>query len=233
MGNSFSFVDVVVVVVLLGSAGFAFMRGFVHEMLSIAAWAGAVAAALYGFPVAQPFFRAQIGSVWLADGLAALALFLIALLVLSLLTKAASNTVQNSALGSVDSSLGFVFGLARGALLLSVATLVVGWLSGPDEPPGWLAQAKTRPWLARGATIVAALAPDNFGRAEKEAREASGRLAEDARRARDLEKAYRDFTAPPQPPQAPIAEPAKRGDGGKAYDREQRREMDRLFQSTQ
>lgn len=233
MGNiPLSAIDVVVAVVLLGSAGFAFMRGFVHEVLAIAAWAGAVFAALYGFEPVKPFFRAHIGMVWAADALAALSLFLVTLLVLSIATKAASRRVQNSALGSVDSSLGFVFGLARGAILVCLAYMIVVWVVDPkpDEPPAWLASSKTRPWLERGSSMLRDLAPEGFGAAEGQARSVS----DDVRRAQELEKTYRSLTAPqPTAPAAAggTARKDEKAPGG--YDNSQRKDMDRLFQSNQ
>jgi membrane protein required for colicin V production len=231
----FTFVDGIVAVVLLGSAGIAFMRGFVHEVLAIGAWAGAGFAAWWGFPHVQPWFRGQIAAPLVADGVAALALFLVALLLLSLVTRAVSNQVRNSALNSVDSSLGFVFGLLRGALVLSVAYIGVTWLIRPDEPPGWLANARTGPWLQRGATVVESALPEGFGRSGKPddkadetvAVHATGNLEQDMRAAEALRAT--GGLALPQP--AAPAETAKAG-RPQGYDKDERREMDRLFQTT-
>ncbi|MGE5547563.1 MAG: CvpA family protein [Solirubrobacterales bacterium] len=226
MGN-FTFVDVVVAVVLLGSAGFAFLRGFVHEVLSILAWVGAGFAALYGFHTVQPFFRQHIGAAWAADAAAGASLFLVSLLVLSIATKAVANRVRNSALNSVDSSLGFVFGLVRGAVLLCLAYMVVAWLFKPDQQPDWIAQARTKPWLERGATLLKGLAPSSFGAAEETTRAASG----EAREVIEAERTFRKFVAP-QP-----AQPDGAGSGGKppaqGYDKDSRGQMDRLFQTNQ
>lgn len=224
MGN-FTFVDVMVAVVLLGSAGFAFLRGFVHEVLAIMAWVGAAFAALYGFAPAQPLFRQYIGTGWAADAAAGLSLFLVTLLVLSLATKALSSRVQNSALGSVDSSLGFVFGLVRGAVLLCLAYLIAAWLLAPD-PPDWLAQAKTRPWLERGAVMLKTLAPAQFGAAEGSAKAVSA----EAQELMEAERTFRKYVAP-QP--ASDTRPTDAKPDGKGYDPGSRGQMDRLFQTNQ
>jgi membrane protein required for colicin V production len=194
MGNlPITAVDVVVAVVLLGSAGFAFLRGFVHEVLAIAAWVGAGMAALYGLPTVQPFFRQHIGITWAADAAAGAVLFLITLLLLSILTKAISDRVRKSALNSVDSSLGFVFGLARGAVLMSLAYMSLAWLfNSPEAQPSWLAEAKSRPWLERGADLLRSLAPEGFGSAEARTRQAS----DQARKAIEMEQQFRNLTAP-------------------------------------
>lgn len=223
MGN-FTFVDVVVAVVLLGSAGFAFMRGFVHEVLAIFAWVGAVFAALYGFVHAQPFFRQYVGPPWLADAAAAAALFLVTLLVLSLVTRAVSNRVRNSALNSVDSSLGFVFGLVRGAVLLCLTYMVAAWALHPT-PPDWLANAKTKPWLDRGSTMLKSLAPGQFGLAEGTTKAVSA----EAQQVIEAEKSFRKFVAP-----QPAGQPSDTGGPAfKGYDDDSRSQLKRLLETTQ
>jgi membrane protein required for colicin V production len=227
-------VDVVVAVVLLGSAGFAFMRGFVHEILSITSWVGAVFATLYGFPHAQPFFRSHIGTAWAADAAAGASLFLVTLLLLSMLTKRVSDSVRRSALNSVDSSLGFVFGLARGAVLMSLAYMSAAWLfDSPEQQPSWLAEARTRPWLERGAGLLQGLAPSGFGKAEAAAREASA----ETRQLMEAEKTFQKFVAPqpaqPAQPSAPSGKTQAPPAGKNGYDTESRSQMERLIRSNQ
>jgi len=222
----FTIVDGVVAVVLLGSAGMAFMRGFVHEVLAIAAWVGAGLAALYGFDTVHLWFRSEIGVPWAGDALAAATLFLVALLILSLVTKAVSNQVRKSALNSVDSSLGFVFGLLRGAVVLCLAYMLVVWLIEPEAPPPWLANAKTKPWLERGATMIEKLRPEGFGRDDKkrDERSATGDLEEDSRRA----ETFRELAAP-----QPAAAPAKDGKPPRqGYGKDETSEMNRLILQT-
>jgi len=235
MGNlNITAVDVVVAVVLLGSAGFAFLRGFVHEVLSITSWVGAVLVTLYGFSHAQPFFRSHIGAAWAADAATGASLFLVTLLVLSLVTKRVSDSVRKSALNSVDSSLGFVFGLARGALLVSLAYMSAAWLfDNPEQQPSWLAEARSRPWLERGANLLQSLAPSGFGKAESTAREASS----ESRQLIEAEQTFQKFISP-QPVQ-PTAPTAPNGKGAAAppqqgsYDTESRTQMERLIRSNQ
>lgn len=229
MGNlSITAIDIVVAVVLLGSAGFAFMRGFVHEVLAITAWVGAALAALYGFQYAQPFARQYIDTALVADIAAGAGLFLFTLLVLSILTKAVSDRVRRSALNSVDSSLGFVFGIVRGAVLLCLAYILVIMVT--EEPPAWLAEAKTQPWLERGATVLKSLAPAGFGTVESSAKQAS----DDARQMLDAEKTFRKYVAPLPANPADGKDPAKVQDSaGKGYDKESRSQLDRLIQSNQ
>ncbi|MFD2234895.1 CvpA family protein [Phaeospirillum tilakii] len=232
-------VDIVVIVVLLGSAGFAFLRGFVQEVLSITSWVGAVFATLYGFPALQPAFRGWIGVPWAADVAAGALLFLATLLVLSLLTKQVSDRVRRSAMNSVDSSLGFLFGLVRGGVLLSLAFLSLAWLFDvPEHYPSWLAQARTRPWLERGGALLKSLAPAGFGQAEAQTRAVSA----EARQAIEAEQTFQKFVAP-QPAAPAAAQPAPAAGGASApaaaakpapaYDNESRSQMERLIRGNQ
>jgi len=236
--SSFTFADAIVALVLFISAGMAFLRGFVHEVLAIGAWIGAVAATLYGFDYAQPWFAAQIGVAWAANLVTGLALFLSALLILSLITKAISNQVRKSALNSVDSSLGFVFGVFRGAVIVSAAYYIaVQWVFDPEDMPVWLSSAKTRPWLERGAAEIHKFRPHNLGSefTEQQKNTASGDLAEDSKRAGTQfgspEKATVESLATPKPT-APV-QSAEQTAKTKGYDKDERREMDRLFHNTQ
>ncbi|KIL98540.1 Colicin V production protein [Paramagnetospirillum magnetotacticum MS-1] len=241
MGNlNTTAVDIVVAVVLLGSAGFAFLRGFVQEVLSITSWVGAVFAALYGFPHAQPFFRSHIGSTIVADIAAGACLFLVTLLILSLLTKRVSDTVKRSALNSVDSSLGFVFGLARGAVLVSLAYMSAAWLfDSPEQQPDWLAQSRSRPWLMRGAATLQSLAPEGLGKAEGKAEGKAKEASSEARQLMEAEKTFQKFISPQ--PAAANAHPAADGKApGKpaakpdqTYDNESRTQMERLIRTQQ
>ncbi|MSO98296.1 MAG: CvpA family protein [Rhodospirillaceae bacterium] len=222
--------DLAVIVVLLVSALLAFMRGFVHEILSIGAWVGAALGALYGLPLAQPFARKTIPFDWAADAAAAVVLFLAGLLILSLITSALSKTVQASALNNLDRSLGFLFGLVRAAIVLSILLIAADWLMDKSARPLWMQKAKTLPAIELGADTMKKLMPESFMAAEDAAKEAAGT----AKDALELKQTLDRLTTP-----TPSAEPApKGGEGAKpaevpGYDNKERRDMERLLQSTE
>ena len=141
----FTVTDLAIVGVLLISAVLAFARGFVHEVLSMAAWLGAAVAVIFALPYARPIAREFISLPLLADVAAGGVIFIVALLALSLLTRAVSRRVQDSALNAVDRSLGFLFGLLRGAALVCLAYIPVNWLLAPSEQPEWIRDARSRP----------------------------------------------------------------------------------------
>jgi len=147
-------IDLIVIAVVGISTVIAFLRGFVREMLTIGSWLGAALVALYGFPMLQGKFEGWISSKLAADILCGLSLFLVSLVVLSILSHMIARLVRGSALTAVDRSLGLLFGLVRGAILVSLAYMLVYSLD-----PNMMRGARTRPMMARGAEILRSLAP--------------------------------------------------------------------------
>ena len=129
--EGFTLVDGIVAVVLVLSALLAYSRGLVRETMAIAGW---VAAAILAFifapqvdplvkeiPVLGDFIR---DSCELSIITAFAVVFAGALVVVSLFTPLFSSIVQRSALGGLDQGLGFLFGVARGILLVAIAFFV-------------------------------------------------------------------------------------------------------------
>ncbi len=160
-GLPINIIDIGVVLVLLISGVLAYARGLVHEVLSIGGWAGAVLATIFFYPVIQPMARDVIPVDLAADLSAGVTIFIVTLVILSLATRALSSRVKESALNVLDRSLGFLFGLARGALLVCVAYLGLEFLVPKSEQPEWITSAKTMPVIVEGAAALVDLIPDN------------------------------------------------------------------------
>jgi membrane protein required for colicin V production len=147
-------VDAIVIGAIAISALVAFLRGFVREMLTMGSWIGAAIVAIYGFPAVQPKFEQWISNKLGADIAGVLALFLGSLILFSILSHMIARLVRGSALTAVDRSLGLLFGLIRGAILVSLAYMLVIWMD-----PALLLGARTAPAMARGAEILRSWAP--------------------------------------------------------------------------
>jgi membrane protein required for colicin V production len=167
--------DLAVGIVLLVSALLAFMRGFVHEVLSIVAWVGAVLAAIYGLVFVRPFARGIIPIDWAADAAAAVVIFLLVLLALSILTNAVARSIQKSALNNLDRSLGFVFGLARALVILGTGLIITDWLTNSGRPQ-WMARAKTLPVIELAANGLKAILPETFMVGEHAAKDGAAKI---------------------------------------------------------
>jgi membrane protein required for colicin V production len=151
--------DVLVIVVVLISAILAMVRGFVREVLSVASWVAAAAAAYFFYKPLIPLVRPYIASETVATIVAAASIFFVALIVASYITMRISDFVIDSRVGALDRAFGFIFGAARGVLLLVIALLFFTWLV--PKPPVWVAEARTKPVLDDiGARLMAALPAD-------------------------------------------------------------------------
>jgi len=161
MTSSINAVDVAVVLVLLVSGALAYARGFVHETLAVGGWVGAIFATIYGYPYVQPYARQFIPVELIADIAAGVVIFVVTLVVLSLVTRAISSRVKESALNVLDRSLGFLFGIARGAILVCVAYIGLELLIPREEQPEWVTSARTLPLVIEGAAAISALLPED------------------------------------------------------------------------
>jgi membrane protein required for colicin V production len=154
-------IDLGVAFVLLISGVLAYVRGLVHEVLSVAAWIGAIFATIFFYPAVQPYTRELIPIDLVADLSTGVVMFVLTLVILSLATRAISSRVKDSALNVLDRSLGFLFGLARGALVVCVAYMGFEALVPEDEQPEWVTAARTMPLVRRGAAELYALLPED------------------------------------------------------------------------
>ena len=166
-----TWVDLAVLGVLAISGLLAFGRGFVHEVLGIGAWVGAGALAVWLGPELVDRAGAWVPShPELAQPIAFGGVFLVALVVLLLVSRALGKAVRRSAFGGVDRSLGLLFGIARGAVLVAVAYILLQMVVPVQEWPTPLKNARSLPfayttavwlvqWLPAGDRPVVAPPP--------------------------------------------------------------------------
>ncbi len=154
--------DIAVLAIVVMSGLLAFARGFVREVLSVGAWIGAAVATLYLFEFAQPVAQTYIEVELIADIAAGVAVFVVALIALSLVSHALSRRVRESTLGPLDRSLGLVFGLVRGAAVVAAAYLIFAALFPPEDRPDWVSEARTEPLMAEGAAFLGSILPERW-----------------------------------------------------------------------
>ncbi|MCM2395391.1 CvpA family protein [Rhizobium sp. S95] len=154
--------DGIVIGVVLFSAVLAMVRGFSREVLSIASWAGAVAAAYYLYPILVPYVKNYTSDDRIAIAGSAGAIFLIALIVISFITTRIADFIIDSRIGALDRTLGFLFGAARGILLLVVAVAFWNWLVDVKHRPDWVNNAKTKPFLDGLVGKLEAVLPEDI-----------------------------------------------------------------------
>lgn len=153
--------DGVVLAVIFISALLAMFRGFVREVLSIAAWVAAAILAYLFYEELIPYISQYVDNRSVAVGLSAAAIFLVSLIVVSLITMKISDFVMDSPVGVLDRFLGFLFGAARGLLLVVVAVIFFNWLVDDANRPEWVTSAVSYPQLSKWGEDLLAAIPDD------------------------------------------------------------------------
>jgi len=162
-----NFVDIVVLAVIALSTLLALGRGFVKEVLSVLGWIGAAIGTFLIFlyvPQVRAFANQQIAEPLLADIVCAISLFIVLLILLGFINHTISSRIHASSLGPLDKSLGLVFGLVRGVVLVALAHMAMtDWfIPNKQERPDVINQARTEPYVAMAATYIKDLIPQDL-----------------------------------------------------------------------
>ena len=112
--------DLIILVLILISALFAFFRGFSLELLSISVW---IISFFGSYAYANNlinFFNKIINNILISSAISYVVTFLIIFVILSFLTRKFSVFIKDSYVGLIDKSLGFIFGILRGYVIVGL-----------------------------------------------------------------------------------------------------------------
>ena len=150
--------DLLVIIILLVSAGVSFFRGIIKEVLTIFGFAGGILGAVFGGALFTPMVKNALGLTGEGevgkllgfipyDMVATIAtyggIFLIIFLSLQFISHNISKGAKAIGLGPVDRTLGVFFGLARGILLLGVLYLPFHLILPDENKEQWFSSSKT------------------------------------------------------------------------------------------
>lgn len=214
-------IDVLVVLVVLVSGGFAMWRGLVSETLTIVDWILAAFIALRFTPTFQPLLREMISPSWLEYIVVFIGTFLLMFIPLSILNHRLSEAVKKSDIGPVDRVLGLVFGVFRGLVIVGLSYIAFAAMVPLRDHPEALTRATTFPLIRQTAEVLLGLAPGN-------ALAAAQARAEAVLPARAA-SASQQRTGPAPKAEAPQSQS---GEPAKTYGAGDRRALDRLIETT-
>jgi len=222
--SSYNAFDLLALGVLLISGIFALRRGLVREVLSLGTWILAAMFALALYPTALPLAQKYIKNEMLAQAVAGVALFCIAIIILVPLGDYISGLVKSPKLSAIDRSLGFVFGLIRGFVIMCIVFLGLTLVLPEEEKdqPDWFQRAKTKPVLVYGVDLLKSLVPE---KADEKMAEALKKKGEEAKKA--AKKAADDEKLEEMSTPVPAVEGYKGEDS--SYDNNAREKMNDLF----
>ncbi len=169
-------VDILVLLVLAVSALIAFMRGFIREVLTIVGVLGGMAAAYHLGPLLLPTIEGWLGVdptaedpqklfdlipyTYVAQGLAYGAVFIVVVVILSIISHMIAEAVKSVGLGAIDRTLGVIFGLVRGVLLLGILYLPVYLTIEKETTNQWFEGSKSYVYIEMTAQEIAEYLPE-------------------------------------------------------------------------
>lgn len=216
-----NWLDLAVVGVIVLSAIFAFARGFVREALSIVAWVGAAFVTFKLFDWAYAQVEPHVHNPLLSQVIAGFGLFVATLVVLTMVTGTLARLVHATGLSPIDRTLGFIFGLARGAFLVCLAYLLLDMSVQPNDRPVWIRDAKSAPYLHEGADVLKGFLPESLKL--KTAEDAIRAIAPDVQAEQAKRAAEKPMLTPTPTPQAEAPLPS--------YPQRGRQQLDRVIQN--
>lgn len=153
-----TWIDYAILGICLASAVFGYWRGFVKEALALVTWLLAILFAWQGAWLIEESLGEWSAAPELRIWAARAIIFVAVLVIGGVLAWLLRSLIRSSGLSSTDRSLGVLFGLARGVLLVGLLAILVEAVDVAGEP--WWAGAKLRPFseqVAEGIVYYAGL----------------------------------------------------------------------------
>jgi len=160
MSLSVTFIDCLIVLVVVVSAGYAAWRGFIWETLTIFSWAAASIACVYFGPYIIPLTKSLVGEGWLAKLLGYASVFLAIFIPFAFISHRFSETVKHSPIGPLDRAAGVAFGVVRGLVILGLAYMAFTYFVPIRSQPNWLTEARLLPVVQTTADVMLSAIPN-------------------------------------------------------------------------
>jgi len=155
------YLDLFLIAVMLISGLLAMVRGLIREVLSIAGWGAAAVAGLYAYSKLLPMTKQYISNDYMAAGVTVAGAFFATLIIVSVITVKISDKILDSRIGALDRTLGFLFGLFRGLIIVVVAFIFFDWLVPAKSQPEMIRNARSRIVLQNTGDWLKGLLPED------------------------------------------------------------------------
>ena len=154
--------DVVFLIIVGISALVGIARGMTKELLSIAGWVLAAAAVFYLVPIVEPMMAKYIASKLLANIVSGLAILIVFCIFWILTADRLGSVVRSSRLSALDRILGFVFGAARGALIVILVALLISTIIPEESKKGMFKDSQYFQLASNSAEPLKKLVPSDW-----------------------------------------------------------------------
>ena len=211
-GFSINPIDMTVIVIMIIFGIASYMRGFTASALTLAAWGGAFMITSTFAPLLIPHIYEIVQPEIMAYIMTYTIMFAMSLLILKILAGMIGRMVKSSDIGSLDSAMGLLFGFFTGMFVISALYMLTTPFISEKNQPDWFQEAKSRPLIQYGASMISAMNPyfDELDIEEKR---------------KDIEALERMKKMIPSFPTG-----GKTDDSKEKYKKENQDEMDKLFE---
>ena len=149
------------ILAIVGISGIiSLMRGFVREALSLAGWIAAFWIAIAFSGTAAVWLDGYVTVPSVRVGIAFTALFVGVLLLCGIVLRLAGLLVERTGMSGTDRTLGIVFGVLRGILIMGLLVLLGGLTPLPGDP--WWGQSVFLPHFVEFANEIRAFLPPDI-----------------------------------------------------------------------
>ena len=160
--------DVVFLIIVGISALVGIARGMTKEILSIIGWVLAAAALFYLVPIVEPIAQTYIASKMMANVVAGLAVLIVFSIIWVLTVDKISAVIRSSTLSALDRILGFVFGAARGILIIILIALMITTIIPEESKKGTFAESQYFQLAKDNIDPLVSMIPDEWVKSIKE-----------------------------------------------------------------
>ena len=141
--------DYIYIGVILASTVWATIRGGIYETVATLSWGVAAVTARFVSPMLDGLLQKWFGLTESTVGTLVSSYFIVffvILLVVGFFNQKLRDKIQQSMMNVTDHTLGVIFGIVRGIVVMGVVYWVALWYySDAPELPRWIADARTRP----------------------------------------------------------------------------------------
>jgi len=142
-----NWIDFFFIALIVISGLISLYRGFVREVFSVLTWVVAIWVGIRFASAAAAYLPAALSDETLRLGIAFAVLFILVLIVGGVIGIVATRLVRGTGLTGTDRSLGIVFGLLRGILIVALLVFLASLTLVPEE--SWWRESRLVPEFER------------------------------------------------------------------------------------
>ena len=187
--------DVVFLIITGISSLVGIARGMTKELLSLAGWLLAAASVFYLVPLVDPMTQKYIASKVLASVVSGMIVLILFCIIWILTVDKIASLVRSSKLNALDRILGFIFGAARGIVIVIFIAMMITTLIPDESKKGVFAESKYFKEASECAEPLIAMVPQSWIDQFKAKGESLGFMSDEEKKAKEEAKENKDSSA--------------------------------------